>query len=423
MICKLGFSRRAALAAVIAAALFVGAPGALAASPPPAYDHVVLAIFENKARGQIIGASDAPYLNGLAAQGANFSQSFAIRHPSQPNYLDLFSGSDQGLAPWPAGNECPQNFASGNLGHQLIASGRTFVGYAEGLPSPGSLVCNSGFYARRHVPWTNFGNLNQATVNRPFSEFPTDFTRLPTVSWVVPNNCNNMHDGPPNCWVSTGDTWARRHLDAYAQWAKTHNSLLIVTWDEDDNSDHNGTNQIATLFVGARITPGIYPERIDHFTVLRTIEAMYGLPALGQAANRSPITDVFAAAPPPSDCATQYNQGFNAGFNPGYKSGFSTAFGIAYRHNGAWQVGWKRGFEAARRPKHTARESTQAAPPAALTNARAGALPAQAGCDQAFNQGFNAGFNPGYKAGFNRAFNVAFDNGFKAGQAAGRRHK
>jgi hypothetical protein len=103
-----------------------------------------------------------------------------------------------------------------------------------------------------------------------------------------------MHD-VPHCSVSTGDTWASRHLDAYAQWAKTHNSLLIVTWDED-----NGTpvNQIATFFVGARITPGNYSERIDHYTVLRTIEAMYGLPALGQAANRSPITDVFAPAPP-----------------------------------------------------------------------------------------------------------------------------
>jgi acid phosphatase len=40
-----------------------------------------------------------------------------------------------------------------------------------------------------------------------------------------------MHD----CPVSTGDSWARSHLDAYAQWAKTRNSLLIVTFDEDDS--------------------------------------------------------------------------------------------------------------------------------------------------------------------------------------------
>jgi hypothetical protein len=277
--------------AVFAAALIVGARGALAASPP-AYNHVVLAIFENKARSQIIGASAAPYLNHLAAQGANFSQSFALRHPSQPNYLDLFSGSNHGLE-GPNGNACPQTFSSGNLGHQVIASGRTFVGYAEDLPSAGSLVCSSGGddgYWRKHAPWTDFTNLNQTTVSRPYSEFPTDFTKLPTVSFVVPNQCNDMHN-VPRCSVSHGDTWAKNHLDAYAQWAKTHNSLLIVTWDEDDGTP---ANHIATFFVGAHINPGNYSERIDHFTVLRTIEAMYGLPPIGSAANRSAITNVFA---------------------------------------------------------------------------------------------------------------------------------
>jgi hypothetical protein len=299
VVCKLGFSRRATVAAlVVIGSLIVWAPGALAASPPPAYDHVVLAIFENKARSQIIGASAAPYLNGLAGQGANFTQSFAIRHPSQPNYLDLFSGSNHGLE-GPTGNTCPQTFASGNLGHQLIASGRTFVGYAEDLPSAGSLVCNSGGedgYWRKHAPWTNFTNLHQTTVSRPYSAFPTDFAKLPTVSFVVPNQCNDMHN-VPRCSVSTGDTWARHHLDAYAQWAKTHNSLLIVTWDEDDTCS-GCHNQIATFFVGARINPGNYSERIDHYTVLRTIEAMYGLPGVGSAANRSAITDVFAPAAP-----------------------------------------------------------------------------------------------------------------------------
>lgn len=297
MICKLGFSRRATVAAlVVIGSLIVGAPGALAASPPT-YDHVVLAIFENKARSQIIGSSAAPYLNGLAAQGANFTQSFAIRHPSQPNYLDLFSGSNHGLE-GPTGNHCPQTFQTGNLAHQLIAGGRTFVGYAEDLPSAGSPVCSNGGengYWRKHAPWTNFTNLHQTTVSQPFRAFPTDFTKLPTVSFVVPNQCNDMHNfTTPGCSISHGDTWAKNHLDAYAQWAKSHNSLLIVTWDEDDGTP---ANHIATFFVGARINPGNYSERIDHYTVLRTIEAMYGLPGIGSAANRSPITDVFAPAP------------------------------------------------------------------------------------------------------------------------------
>jgi hypothetical protein len=302
--------RRLALASVLgclAAAVGLAIP-ATAAATPPTYNHVVLAIFENKARSQIIGSNAAPYLNHLAAQGANFTQSFAIRHPSQPNYLDLFSGSNHGLE-GATGNNCPQTFASGNLGHQLIAGGRTFVGYAEGLPSAGSPVCSSGGdngYWRKHAPWTNFTNLDQSRVSLPYSAFPTDFTRLPTVSWVVPNQCNDMHNfTTPGCSISHGDTWAKNHLDAYAQWAKTHNSLLIVTWDEDDGTP---TNHIPTFFVGARINPGNYSERIDHYTVLRTIEAMYGLPGIGAAANRSPITNVFAPVPTTTLTLTNVNQ-------------------------------------------------------------------------------------------------------------------
>ncbi len=39
--------------------------------------------------------------------------------------------------------------------------------------------------------------------------------------------------------------------------------------------------------------PGPYAGRIDHYTMLRTIEAAYGLPALGQAAARKPVTSVW----------------------------------------------------------------------------------------------------------------------------------
>jgi len=283
-----------------------GAPGALAASPPPHYDHVVLAIFENKARSQIIGASSAPYLNNLAAQGANFTESFALRQPSQPNYLDLFSGSNHGLE-GPTGNDCPQTFASGNLGHQLIASGRTFVGYAEDLPSAGSPVCNSGGadgYWRKHAPWTNFTNLNQTTVSRPYSAFPTDFTKLPTVSFVVPNQCNDMHN-VPHCSVSTGDTWARHHLDAYAQWAKTHNSLLIVTWDEDDYSPGNlgccdanpGGGHVATIVIANHGPHAVqYGGPANHYSLLQTVQDAFHLGCLRytcDTANVKPLTPLF----------------------------------------------------------------------------------------------------------------------------------
>ena len=248
----------------------------------PAYAHVVLVIFENHEESQIIGSPAAPYLTSLAARGADFTRSFAIEHPSQPNYLDLFSGSNQRIGD----DSCPHLFSANNLGHELISTHRTFKGYAEGLPAPGSSVCSSGDYARKHTPWTDFADLPQRVVTQPYDAFPTDFANLPTVSWVVPNLCDDMHD----CSVATGDMWARRHLQPFAHWATSHDSLLIVTFDEDDSG---ANNRIATVFYGAHVRAGRYAERIDHFRVLRTLEAIYDLPTLGSAAHREPITDVF----------------------------------------------------------------------------------------------------------------------------------
>jgi hypothetical protein len=45
----------------------------------------------------IIGNPAAPFLNKLASEGMRFTNYDAVDHPSEPNYLALFSGSEQGL--------------------------------------------------------------------------------------------------------------------------------------------------------------------------------------------------------------------------------------------------------------------------------------------------------------------------------------
>ena len=149
--------------------------------------HIVLVIEENHAYSQIINSPDAPYINRLAAQGALFTQSFGITHPSQPNYLALFSGSTQGITD----NSCPHTFTTPNLGHNLIAAGLTFAGYSEDLPSIGSIICSMGLYERKHNPWVNWQNSITngipTTANLPMTNFPTDYSKLPTISVIVPN--------------------------------------------------------------------------------------------------------------------------------------------------------------------------------------------------------------------------------------------
>ena len=263
-------------------------PGGLAepagpvAAAVPAFSHVVVVVEENHSFTEVIGNANAPYISSLAAGGATMAQSFAVTHPSQPNYLALFSGSTQGTT----SDSCPHTFGAENLGHQLVAAGVTFAGYSQGMPSVGFTGCTSGRYARKHNPWIDFSNVPAAD-NLRFADFPTNFATLPRVSFVVPDLCNDMHD----CSVATGDSWLRSNLGAYATWAAANNSLLVVTFDEDDSS---ASNRVPTLFSGAHVAAGSYAERITHYTMLRTLETIAGVGCAANSCSVSPISDIWA---------------------------------------------------------------------------------------------------------------------------------
>jgi hypothetical protein len=257
-------------------------PSGSPAAGVPRPQHTVVVVMENHSYSDIIGSPQARFINELARQGALFTASYGVTHPSEPNYLALFSGSTHGVG----SDQCPTAISAPNLASDLIAFHLTFTGYAEGLPAPGSAVCDQGDYARKHAPWTDFANVPRSA-GQPFSRFPSgDYARLPTVSFVVPNLCNDMHD----CSVATGDRWLRAHIAGYARWAMTHDSLLILTWDEDDGSQ---SNRIVTIFAGQQVLPGRYGKPVDHYNVLRTIEQAYGIPPTGQAATHYPITWIW----------------------------------------------------------------------------------------------------------------------------------
>ena len=138
------------------------------------------------------------------------------------------------------------------------------------------------------MPWANFTNVPAAN-SLPFSAFNnrTDYASLPTVSFVIPNLDNDMHDGT----IAQADTWLYNNLSHYANWAVGNNSLLIITFDEDDGGSQN---QIPTIIYGGHVKPGSYSQTISHYHVLSTIEEMYGLPKTGLAANAPAITDIWA---------------------------------------------------------------------------------------------------------------------------------
>ena len=268
----------------------------LSSTSIPLPDHVVMVIEENHSYKEIIDSASAPYINSLAdgPNAAVFTQSFAVEHPSQPNYLDLFSGSNQGMTSDDVPATLP--FTTANLGAELIAQGYTFGGYSESMPSVGftgssyTTISGQNQYVRKHNPWVNWqsaaSNAVPASDNMPLTSFPTDFSTLPAFSIVVPNEQDDMHDGT----ISAGDSWLKNNLSSYVEWAQTHNSMLIVTFDEDDSSE---TNQIPTLFVGPMVKQGQYDEHITHYNVLRTLEDMYGLPYAGNNATAATISNVW----------------------------------------------------------------------------------------------------------------------------------
>jgi phosphatidylinositol-3-phosphatase len=268
-------------ALLVLAALALSACGAAAKGDPSAKRspraRVVLLVMENKERGQVLGSRDAPYMTGLARRYGNATRSFAIMHPSLPNYLALVSGSTHGIT-----SDCTACRASGpNLGTQLDAAKLGWKAYEEGLPRPCFGGASAGRYARKHDPFAYFGPPTQRDCRHrvSFSVLNADLAagRLPPFSLVVPDLCHDMHD----CSVATGDRFLKGLVPRLLRGLGPR-GYLVLTFDE-------GTTEqlIPTIVAG----PGARPHatqtaRVDHYGVLATIEDTFGLRHLGAAARR-----------------------------------------------------------------------------------------------------------------------------------------
>jgi hypothetical protein len=219
----------------------------------PNYDHIVVVVEENHAYEEIIGNSQAGYINWLASHGALLTNYHAITHPSQPNYFALYAGSTFGVQ-----DDNIHHEAGPTIATILQGAGKTFTGFVEsGSP-------------QKHNPWESFPE--GFSVESNVGNFPSAFVHLPRVSFIVPNLLNDMHDGT----IAQGDQWLLAHIDAYAQWAKDNNSLLVVTWDEDDNGL---ANHIPTILYGAHVNQGTFGDNYDHYDLLATILRASGLVA------------------------------------------------------------------------------------------------------------------------------------------------
>jgi acid phosphatase len=264
---------RVALVVVVFVATIVVAPGSTAssASHVPRVAHVVVIVFENHERRDVLGSSAAPTLDRLASTYAQASAYDAVAHPSLPNYLALVSGSTHGVT-----NDCTNCVQAGpTIGTQLSARHLSWAAYAEGYPS-------SNRFAKKHVPFLYFPQ--DASHVFPLERF--DPRKPPTYSLIIPDLCHDMHD----CSVATGDHWLHNFIPPLLN---VKDTAIFIVFDEG-TSNLGGGGNVPMIVAGTAVRRHtVFKATTSHYGLLRTIESALGLPYLGQARSATPITGIF----------------------------------------------------------------------------------------------------------------------------------
>jgi phospholipase C len=267
----------------------------------PAYTHVVILMDENVSYATLTTSAQATYLHTLASQCGSETFMHAATHPSQPNYMALASGQATGVGVKPAID---------NIFHQVQIAGLTWKSYEESMPK----VCasNSGFYKSGHNPAFWYTDLRSPTNTCALFDVPLspalddDIANdaLPTLSWITPNVCNDMHglagcSTPNSERIAAGDSWLAAMLPRLTAMPsyRLGKTLIVVTWDEGNGKEVNGSDctapsvyrtqpscQIPTYIVSPYVAPG-RTDGTDHnlYGLLGDLEDILGLPRLGRA--------------------------------------------------------------------------------------------------------------------------------------------
>jgi phospholipase C len=277
------------IVALLVVWLISAVPAARATPSVPAFDHVVVVMFENKESTRVLGSRDAPTFRAYAQSHAQLTRYHGVTHPSLPNYLALVSGSTHGIK-----ENCTACVISApTIADTIEASGRTWKTYAEGLPRPGFTGAASGRYAKKHNPLVYFRSIAGNAARRragivPFTELARDLreARLPEFSLVIPDMCNSTHD----CRLAVGDRWLRKLVPKLE---KLPNTVVFVVFEEGTTRARGG-GHVPAIALGSAVLPrSRYRAVANHYGLLRTIEEAWDLPLLGRSARASPITGIW----------------------------------------------------------------------------------------------------------------------------------
>lgn len=249
-------------------------PSAASAPIAGALPHVFVIVMENTGLARALRS--AP-IAALASRYASATDYHAVARPSLPNYLALTSGSTWGIT-----DDGYHALPAGGIGAQLTAAGIRWRAYMEGMTGAGCM--RSPYpYALKHNPFAYYGGACPANVV-PLDTLDADLAaETPSFAWITPDLCHDGHD----CAIDQAGAW----LDAMvgrivASPAWDERATLFIVWDEGDGGDAN----LVPLIVATKSAmPHRIDGRYDHFSLLATIEDIFGLLRLGNAAPAHPI--------------------------------------------------------------------------------------------------------------------------------------
>ncbi|RUS23449.1 phosphoesterase family-domain-containing protein [Endogone sp. FLAS-F59071] len=271
--------------------------------PGANFDRVVIIVLENQDYAE---ASRDPYLSSLSSNGALLTNYMAIAHPSQPNYLAIVAGTDEGIS-----DDGNYNFGSKTVVDLLEAKGmlrvpkmflfsftlvqiyqrvlRTISGiswksYQENYPSTCYTGTSSRLYYRKHNPFISFtnisGNSTRCAKIVDATELATDIQNnaVPQFVWYTPN----INDDGHNTNLATASKWLKGFLTPKLSEPNfITNTVVLITFDESETQ--SGPNQVYSALVGPVVSvQGSDNTAYTHYSMLATIEENWGLGNLGQ---------------------------------------------------------------------------------------------------------------------------------------------
>ena len=248
-----------------------------------------------------------------------------------------------------------------SIGDQLADAGLSWKSYQESLPPNGADNVNysDGFftdatnfgaikptmnpvpsngsdivrlYAVKHNPFAYFQSVQEGWTAGNTLDNTVDFDganglysdlasgHLPAFAFIAPNQCNDQHgrgNAGPFCnydptdngsqaglnpaLIIRGDVTVRKLVTAIKSspsWHTGHNAIVVL-WDENDYSTAPNTNQVP-LIVDTNYGDhgGISAKRYTHFSLLKSLEAAFGLPCLNHACDNDTavMSDLFTGS-------------------------------------------------------------------------------------------------------------------------------